>query len=209
MMVPNALIAQHALFLVPTRLHALALLTSTGMRRLVRLVAKLALLALMHLLDPLASLRVFARPTTSELETELHAVCALVVEPLLSKRQSQLLPLRTLTALARQTSMGMVPHALIALLVLMHLLDPLPLLLAFARPTTSELETELHAPFAPTVEPLLSKQQSQLLPLRTLTVLARRTHMEPTLRLDALPVVHRITRLVDPNSLLIAHALPL
>jgi hypothetical protein len=171
--------------------------------------AQIALLVLMHLLDPLPLLLVFARKITSELETELHAVSALAVEPLLSKRQSQLLPLRTLTALAWQTSMGMVPHALIALLVLMHLLDPLPLLLAFARPTTSELETELHAPFAPTVEPLLSKQQSQLLPLRTLTVLARRTHMEPTLRLDALPVVHRITRLVDPNSLLIAHALPL
>jgi hypothetical protein len=193
--------------------HLLPRRTLTALARQTRMEmvphALIALVVLMHLLGPLPLLLAFARPISTELETELHAISALAVEPLLSKRQSQLLPLRTLTALAWQTSMGMVPHALIALLVLMHLLDPLPLLLAFARPTTSELETELHAPFAPTVEPLLSKQQSQLLPLRTLTVLARRTHMEPTLRLDALPVVHRITRLVDPNSLLIAHALPL
>jgi hypothetical protein len=141
----------------------------------------------MHLLDPLPLLLVFARLITSELEMEMHAPFALVVEPLLSKRQSQLLPLRTLTVLARQTSMEMVPHALIALLALMHLLDPLSLLLAFARKISSELETEMHAVSAPTVVSLPSKRQSQLLPLRTLTVLARMTHMDPTLTLDALP----------------------
>jgi hypothetical protein len=99
-MVPHALIAQHALFLVPTRLYALALLTSTGMRRLVRLVAKLALLALMHLLDPLASLRVFARPISTELVTELHALLVPTVAFLLSKQQSQVLPPQPLAASA-------------------------------------------------------------------------------------------------------------
>jgi len=127
----------------------------------------------MHLLDPLPLLLAFARKASSELETELHAVSALPVEPLLSKRQSQLLPLRTLTALAWQTSMGMVPHALIALLALMHLLDPLPLLFAFAKPISSELETELHALLVPTVAFLLSKQQSQLLPPQPLAASAR------------------------------------
>jgi hypothetical protein len=138
-------------------------------------LAKLALLALMHLLDPLASLRVFARPTTSELVTEMHAPFALVVEPLLSKRQSQVLPLRTRTALARQTSMEMVPHALVALLALMHLLDPLASLRVFARPISTELVTELHALLVPTVAFLLSKQQSQVLPPHPLAAGAKPT----------------------------------
>jgi len=97
------------------------------------------------------------------------------VEPLLSKRQSQVLPLRTLTALARQTSMEMVPHALIALLALMHLLDPLPLLLAFAKPISTELVTEMHALLVITVAFLLSKQQSQVLPPQPLAAGAKPT----------------------------------
>jgi hypothetical protein len=65
--------------------------------------------------------------------------------------------------------MEMVPHALFALLALMHLLGPLPLLLAFARPISTELETELHAISALAVEPLLSKRQSHLKPPQPLT----------------------------------------
>jgi hypothetical protein len=134
-MAPHALIAQHALLLVLTQLHALALLISTGkMRQMV---------------------------------------------------------------------------ALIALQALMHLLNPLPFRLASARPTTTEKETELHAPLAPTVEPLPRKRRSQLKPRSILTALARRTPMEPTPRLVALNAVHRITHLVDPQTLLLAHALPL
>jgi hypothetical protein len=150
--------------LVKKAAHALLIRIGRWLKRVLvpqllsQALAKLALLALMHLLDPLPLLLAFARPTTSELETEVHAPFALVVEPLLSKRQSQLLPLRTLTVLARQTSMEMVPHALLALVALMHLLDPLPLLLAFARPISSELETEVHALLVITVAFLLSKQ---------------------------------------------------
>jgi hypothetical protein len=97
----------------------------------------------------------------------------------------------------------------LALLALLQLLDPLQKLLASARPTSTELEMEMHALLAPTVEPLPRKRHSQLLPRSLLTALARRTPMEPTPTLDALLAVHRITHLVDPQSLLIAHALPL
>jgi hypothetical protein len=123
-----------------------------------QVLAPHALLELGDQVEIQPQLLAFARLITSELETELHAPFALLVEPLLSKRQSQLLPLRTLTVLARQTSMEMVPHALLALVALMHLLDPLPLLLAFARPISSELETEVHALLVITVAFLLSKQ---------------------------------------------------
>ena len=206
-MAPHALIAQHALLLVLTQLHALALLISTGKMR--QMVALIALTALMHLLDPLPLLLASARPTTTEKETELHALLAPTVEPLPRKRRSQLKPPQPLAALARMTPMEMVPHALVALKALLHLLDPLPLLLASARPITTELETELNAPFAPTVEPLPRKRRSQLKPRSILTALARRTPMEPTPRLVALNAVHRITHLVDPQTLLLAHALPL
>jgi hypothetical protein len=168
--------------------------------------ALIALLVLMHLLDPLPLLLVFARKITSELETELHAVSALAVEPLLSKRQSQLLPLRTLTALARQTSMEMVPHALIALLALTHLLDPLPLLLAFARPTSMELETEQNALLAPKVRPLLCKRQSQILPLRTLTAHAQPTPTG-TAAVHAQIALLVLMHLLDPLRRLLAFAM--
>merc|ERR1712072_1635609 len=135
MMAPHAQIAQHALLLVLTQLHALALLISTGKMR--QMVALLALLALLQLLGPLPLLLASARPTSTELEMELHALLAPTVEPLPRKRQSQLLPLRTLTALARPTPMEMVPRALLALLALMHLLDPLQTLLASARPASA------------------------------------------------------------------------
>merc|ERR1712216_277684 len=207
MMALHAQIAQHALLLVLTQLHALALLISTGKMR--QMVALLALRALLHLLDPLPLLLASVRPTSTELETELHALLAPTVEPLPRKRQSQLLPRSLLTALARQTRMEMVPRVLLALLALLQLLDPLQKLLASARPTSTELEMEMHALLAPTVEPLPRKRQSQLLPRSLLTALARRTPMEPTPRLVALLAVHRIPHLVDPQSLLLAHALPL
>ena len=149
----------------------------------------------MHLLDPLSLLLAFAKPISTEKETELHAISALPVEPLLSKRQSQLLPRRTLTALARQTPMEMVPHALLALLALMHLLDPLPLLLAFAKPISTEKETELHAISALPVEPLPRKRQSHLLPRPLLTALALTTRMELTPALDALPAPMQVPSL--------------
>jgi hypothetical protein len=197
-------------FLLRHQQQPLALMIVRARKTSMELIPVLALLALMVLGDPVEIhplLLAFARPITSELETELHAVCALAVEPLLSKRQSHLLPRRTLTALARQTSMGMVPHALIALVALMHLLGPLPLLLAFARPITSELETELHAVCAPTVEPLLSKRQSHLLPRRTLTALARQTRMEMVPH--ALIALVVLMHLLGPLPLLLAFARPI
>jgi len=177
-------------------------------QQLLLALALLALLALLHLLDPRPLLLVYARPTSTELETELHALLAPTVEPLPRKRQSQLLPRSLLTALARQTRMEMVPRVLLALLALLQLLDPLQKLLASARPTSTELEMEMHALLAPALEPLPRKRQSQLQQQSILTALARRTPMEPTPRLVALLAVHRITHLVVPQSLLIAHALP-
>merc|ERR1712072_1577244 len=174
MMAPHAQIAQHALLLVLTQLHAPALLISTGKMR--QMVALLALLALLQLLGPLPLLLASARPTSTELETELHALLAPAVEPLPRKRQSQLLPRSLLTALARRTPMEMVPRALLALLALLQLLDPLQKLIASARPTSTELEMEMHALLAPTVEPLASKRQSQVLPRPLLIV-----HVQPAI----------------------------
>merc|ERR1719305_2199204 len=99
----------------------------------------------MHLLDPLRRLLAFARPTTSELEMEKHALFAPTVEPLPRKRQSQLLPRSLLTALARPTPMEMVPRVLLAQVILLRLLDPLPSLLAAAMRTFSEMPLPVHA----------------------------------------------------------------
>merc|ERR1712072_432470 len=134
MMAPHAQIAQHALLLVLTQLHALALLISTGKMR--QMVALLALLALMHLLDPLQTLLASARPTSTELEMEMHALLAPTVEPLPRKRQSQLLPRSILTALARRTPMEPTPRldALLAVHLITHLVDPQSLLIAHALP---------------------------------------------------------------------------
>jgi hypothetical protein len=68
-----------------------------------------------------------------------------------------LLVLTKLHAVALLIHTGTLAHALLALsLLLGPLLDPLPLLLAFAPLTTSELELEPHALFALMVEPLTS-----------------------------------------------------
>ena len=147
----------------------------------------------------------YARPTSTELEMEMHALLAPAVEPLLRKRQSQLLPRSLLTALARRTPMEMVPRALLALLALMHLLDPLQKLLASARPTSTELEMEMHALLAPTMEPLPCKRQSQLLPRSLLTALARPTPMEMVPHALIAQVI--LLRLLDPLPSLLAAAM--
>ena len=69
----------------------------------------------------------------------MDALFAPTVEPLRSKRQQVQQRLLLPPALARRTPLEMVPHALVAQAILLHLLDLLPELLATAMRTFTEL----------------------------------------------------------------------
>lgn len=204
-MVPHAQIALLALLLVPTKLHAVAKLVSTG--KLPPVNAKVALLVLRHLLDPLHRLLACARRTTLEMPNLARAlfVLVLLLVPLLAK-QMQKLPL--LLANALPASMEMVPHVHLARMVLLQLLDQAPSLIATARLTFMELVKLLavHALHVLTMALLMLSHRQ--LPLPLLIASAQQTLMEPMPMSDALLAVQHITHLVDPHLLLDAHVLP-
>lgn len=125
-----ALLQIHALLLVLTKLHAVALLIHTGTQT----HAQVALLVLPRLLGPLPLLLACARLTGLEIPVlVLHVllVLALYLVPVLAK-QPLPLPLSLLLAHVLPAPGEMVPHAQTALLVLPRLLHPLSLLLATA-----------------------------------------------------------------------------